>query len=341
MFKRIFISLFITLLSTQQVTAQPPQLGSKPVEVRKVETQSLGTVLNLTGSVRPRYETTIGSEVSGKVEKLLAEEGDTVKKDDILAQIDPDRYQALFKAAEARFKKTSQDLTRGHSLFEEGFLSKEELDQRQVNYDTAKAVWEVARIELNDDEVIAPFNGIITQRFVDPGEWLDRGDPVFEISDLSVVHVMIPLPERFVQQVSVGQKALLTVTPIGHQKFEGTVRAIIPKADQGKNYPVKIEVANPDGTLKNGMFALVRLTLKTPEEVIMVPKDAVIHRGEIDMIFVVRDQKAYRVTVHPGREQGTLVEVNGELEAGELVVVTGNEGLHDGDAVKIVNLPEE
>jgi membrane fusion protein (multidrug efflux system) len=341
MFRRIFISLFLTLLSTQQVTAQPFQQGSTPVEVRKVETQSLGTVLNLTGTVRPRYEATIGSEVSGKVEELLVEEGDTVKKDDVLAQIDPDRYQALFKAAEARFEKTSQDLTRGHSLFKEGFLSKEALDRRQVDHDSAKAVWEIALIELKDDTVTAPFNGIITRRFVDPGEWLDRGDPVFEISDLSVVHVMIPVPERFVQEVSPGQKALLTINPIGHQGFEGTVRAIIPKADQGKNYPVKIEVKNPDVTLKNGMFALVLLTLQTPEEVIMVPKDAVVHQGEIDMIFVVRDQKAQKITVHPGREQGALVEVNGEIKVGDLVVVTGNESLHDGDDVKVVNLPAD
>ncbi len=341
MIRLTFLSLFLPLLFTQQAAAQPLQQGSTPVEVHKVEKQSLGTILNLTGTVKPRYETTIGSEVAGKVEQLLVEEGDTVKKNDLLAQIDPDRYQALFKAAEARFKKTSQDLTRGRSLFEEGFISKEELDRRQVDHDTAEAAWEVARIELKDDKVTAPFNGIITQRFVDPGEWLDRGDPVFEISDLSVVHVMIPVPERYVQEVSPGQKAFLTVTSIDHQEFQGIVRAIIPKADEGKNYPVKIEVINPDGALKNGMFALVRLILKPPEEVIMVPKDAVIHRGESDILFVVRDQKAQEVTVHPGREQGALVEVNGELEAGDLVVVTGNEGLHDGDDVKIVNLPEE
>jgi membrane fusion protein (multidrug efflux system) len=334
-----FTAFFLSIFFIQAVMAQPPEQKNALVEVSKVEKRLLGTVVTLNGTVQARYETVIGAEVSGKVEKILVDEGDRVKGEELLALIDPDRYEALFKAAKARLDKASQDLTRGRSLYEEGFLSREELDRRQVNYDTASATWEIARIEHKDDKITAPFSGIVTQRFVDPGEWLDRGDPVFEISDISVVHVKAPLPERLVQNVTVGQEAILTVSSFPDREFRGVVRAVIPKADEGKNYPAKIELENPDGALKNGMFARVQLILQSPEEVLMISKDAIVRRENSDLLFVIQDGTAREVRVQTGREEGALIEVKGDLHDGDRVAVTGNENLRDGDAVKIVNLP--
>jgi len=338
-FLLLFLFLLPAALPTPGSEARSPHSRPAVVEVAKVVSKPIATTLSLNGTVRPRFETSVSTEVSGKIEKVFVEEGDRVNPKDLLARIDPERYTALLKAAAAEKKRTAGNLNRGRLLFEEGFLPREELERREAEADAAEAAWELARIDRKKSRVTAPFRGIITRRFVDPGVWLDRGDPIVEVSDLSVVHIIVPLPEKYLQKIAVGRSATLTVDAIPGREFPGRVKAVIPKADEGKNYPVKIVVDNPDLLLKNGMFTRVRLFLQAPFRVLMVPKDAVVHRTKGDAVFLVRDQKVRRIAVQTGREQGTFIEVAGELKAGDPVVVTGNEDLRNGQAVRIVQHP--
>ncbi len=341
--RKLFLLLLLLLpaaLPTPGSEAQPPAKGPVVVETAKVLSRSIATTLTLNGTVRPRYETVVSAEVAGSVEKIFVEEGDRVKAREPLARIDPERYTALLKAAEAKQQRTAGDLRRGRPLFAEGFLPEEELDRRRAEADAAEAAWELARIDRKHSRATAPFRGIITRRFVDPGAWLDRGDPIVEVSDLFVVHVALPVPGKYLQKIAVGQSATATVDAVPGREFSGRITAVIPKADEGKNYPVKIVINNSDFALKNGMFTRVTLHLKAPTPVLLVPKDAVVHRTGGDDVYIVRDGKAHRIAVQTGREKDNFVEIEGDpLKAGDPVVVTGNENLEDGQVVKILPLP--
>ena len=121
------------------------------------------------------------------------------------------------------------------------------------------------------------------------------------------------------------------------RKYKGIVDAIIPRADRaGRTFPVRIEIPNPKGTIKTGMLGRVTLPVGNSHKAILIPKDALVLSGVGKSVYVVNDQTAHLVQVKTGSAHGSLIEVEGNLKAGQQVVVRGNERLRPGQPVKVV-----
>jgi HlyD family secretion protein len=282
-------------------------------------------------------------------------------------EIDEKRAEVAEK--KAWVEKYAKDVERTKSLLTRDMVSLSEFNQAEANYLAAKAQYErtwrslrVAELGFRQEDIAAgeaeaqrlqakvqrlrndvqktiiraPVSGFITNRYVEVGQWLERGGSVAEIIDLATVLVRVAVHERDIRLVQVGDDALVTLDALPNRTFSGRVKYITPQADlASRTFPVKIEVPNtPDHAIKAGMFARVTLRTGSAQSSLCVPKDAVVRRASGQVVFVVEDAKAHMMPIKTGRTHEGLIEVvEGQLRPGAAVVVTGNESLQDQMAV--------
>lgn len=284
------------------------------------------------------------------------------------------------KRAEVAERKTwmakyAKDLERSKSMQNRDLVSMSEHDQVESNYQAAVAQYERARQALRVAELgfrvedvavaeaevqrlqsriqqlredirkmtlYAPVSGVITQRYTEVGMWVETGGKVADLVVLNPVLVLVPIPERDISRVRLGDAAEVTLDALPGRTFTGKVKHIIPQADPAsRTFPVKIEVPNtPELTFKAGMFARVILRAGAAQPRLFVSKDAVVRRSIGQGVFVVEENKARFVQIKPGNAYEGMLEVaEGKLKAGDLIVVTGNETLQDQAAVVVQGSP--
>jgi HlyD family secretion protein len=286
-----------------------------------------------------------------------------------LRQEEIEEKRAEVAEKRAWVEKYAKDVERTKSLMMRDMVSMSELNQAEASYLAAKAQYErtqrllrVAELGFRPEEIAAaeaevqrlqakvqrlredvqktvirsPVSGFITARYAEVGQWIERGGKVADIVDLAAVLVRVPVHERDIRLVQVGDEAVVTLDALPNRTFSGHVKHITPQADlASRTFPVKIEVPNtPDHAIKAGMFARVSLRTGSAQPGVFVPKDAVVRRASGQVVFVVEDAKARMVPIKTGRTHEGLVEVvEGKLRTGDTVVVTGNELLQDQMAV--------
>jgi multidrug efflux pump subunit AcrA (membrane-fusion protein) len=266
-------------------------------------------------------------------------------------------------------EKYAKDIERTKSLLTRDMVSLSEFNQAEANYLAAKAQYErtlrslrVAELGFRQEDIAAstaeaqrlqakvqrlrddvqktviraPVSGFITNRHVEVGQWLERGGRVADIIDLATVLVRVPVHERDIRLIRVGDVAIVTLDALPNRTFTGHVKYMTPQADlASRTFPVRIEVPNtPDYDIKAGMFARVTLRTAAAQLSVFVPKDAVVRRASGQVVFVVEDAKAHMVPIKTGRtHEGFIEVVEAQLTPGVAVVVTGNEVLQDQMAV--------
>lgn len=224
--------------------------------------------------------------------------------------------------------------------------------------------------DLAQHQITAPFDGYVTEKQTEVGQWITKGGPVVELVEVDDVEVEVPVLESYLSQLHLSMKATVTIGALPGESWEAPVVAIVPQADvRSRSFPVKVRLKNrpgPGGVLfKPGMFARVTLPVSSTPRAMLVPKDALVLGGETPAVFVVDpmpngpppgsppspgppaeggppggpapDGTARRVPVELGEAKAGLIEVRGGLKPGDRVVVEGNERLFPGCPVTIVN----
>lgn len=202
---------------------------------------------------------------------------------------------------------------------------------------------EVYRLEdiIERHRVTAPFSGYVVKEHTEVGQWVKSGDPIVEIVELDVVDLEALVLEDYIQQIRVGTPARIEIGALPHQAFTGEVAVIVAQADlRSRTFPVRVRVNNQlEGTvpmLKSGMFARVTLPVGQPELATFVPKDSIVLGGPTPVVYRVDGQTVQPIPVQLGVASGGLMQVAGDLQAGQTVVVEGNERLTPGQSVAIV-----
>jgi RND family efflux transporter MFP subunit len=198
----------------------------------------------------------------------------------------------------------------------------------------AEAALAAVRVRIRDLTVTAPFAGTIVQRMVEPGESVSPAVPSFVLAQLDVIHVELAVPERHRTGLRVGQAATVTVDSLPGKSFSGRIAEISPTAAAAsRSFVVKVRVPNSQGLLQPGMFARGTLVTASRPDVLQIRERAVLTTAGGSVIFVVQGGRAVRRAVTLGEHQDGLVEIRSGVQAGELVVIEGQEGLTDNQAV--------
>jgi RND family efflux transporter MFP subunit len=202
----------------------------------------------------------------------------------------------------------------------------------------------------------APFPGFVTQKFTDVGAWVSRGEPLVEVVQLDPIEMVVNVPQKYIGRI---QESLANTeepfeTELSFDSVErtltGTILRVVPQADlKTRSFPVRIRLENPklgdSHLLKPGMLGRAQVGIGTAVQMLMIKKDALVLGGNTQRVFkiVKRDgnETAVPLNVKTGASVGNWIEVTGDLEAGDLVVVEGNERLRPNQAVKVVDILQE
>ena len=344
------------LLPAGQVIAQGR--GPARVEVSSVVEREVAPSVRLVGTIRPQLRTTVASEVAGIVTALPVDEGVFVRKGDLLCKLRdaPRRFahdeavarlselEAGLAVRQAEFDKAKFEKDRTERLWNMQRSTDKERNDTLADLEAARGRVDQAKFALEAQgavvrrladllartEIHAPYDGSVTIKHTEIGSWVNDGGGIVELLDLSTVRVRVNVPEACVAFCEVGSETYITVDAL-NRDFAGQVSRVIPIADeQARTFPVDVDIPNPERALKAGMFVRAMVPSGPKAVRLLIPKDAVLRRGPIPMVFVVRSsekgQMAEMLPVEILSEVLDYVAVKKQgLSAGDQVIVRGNE----------------
>jgi multidrug efflux pump subunit AcrA (membrane-fusion protein) len=214
----------------------------------------------------------------------------------------------------------------------------EERQALQARLRAAEAAQRLAMTELQNTVVTAPMEGIVSHRYVDPGAYMTTTKmPIVTLVAMETLKVRVPISERDIGQIRPGLKTRLQVDAYPDETFTGSVRRLSPTIDPAsRSGEVEISLANADLRLKPGMFAKVTLILDQRQDVVVIPRDALVQGKNGRAVFVVRDGVAHLQPVTTGLESDTMVEIRTGLEPATEIVLSGQHNLKDKAAIQVV-----
>lgn len=335
----------LLLEDTAQVAVIAPA-----VQVETIQEEQIQNILKFNGTVLADEDAVAGSEIAGKVQRILVKEGDSVAKGQALVLLDSSDYQASLQLAEAELQKALTALSLAQTtfeqtsaLFEAGAVSSHDFDQAQAGLDVARADEQAARTGVNlaaksveRTTVKSPINGQIYNLTVLSGQMVSPGLPLMMIADTSKVDVIFNIPQLNINELSQpGLKARVFVEGNG-QPLAGTLQSVSPVATPtARAFEARLTVDNPHKLLKPGMFVQIELDTGQVKRLLTVPANAVVDIQGQHCIYVVKEGKASQKSVTTGEMVGDRVEILTEIDAAEQIIVTGVNRLRDGDAINV------
>lgn len=310
------------LVRTETVTKAPLDLG-----------------FSVNGNFIPSQELSFSSEKSGRVVKVLVQEGDAVRTGQVLATIRVDQLNVDLQNAEAVYQNAQKDLARYESAFATGGVTEQQLEQARLAVKNAKSRIDQIGINIGDATIRSSINGIINERKVEPGSVLAPGTPMFDIVNVSRLKLKVAVSEAQITQIKKGDEVKVTASVFPDREFTGKVTFIAPKADQSLNFPVEIEVNNNTSQdLKAGMYGSAHFENDTQSMAMMVPRTAFVGGVSANRLFLLTPDSTARIhQVTAGRIIEDQVEVLAGLQEGDIVITSGQVNLSDGTHVSPVH----
>jgi RND family efflux transporter MFP subunit len=335
--------------SGDAAAAQLSREAAAPVRVKTVAVteRPMPEYLALTGTLRANEQSDVAANVIGKVVQTFVERGQPVKQGQIVATIDSrlSKFVAVaaaaqLHAAESQLEEARRDCERVQHLLEAGAISQAEFDRQTAACTTQQ--WSAAAVEaqqsqatkvLGDSLIRAPFDGIVGERFVNVGQYVEARTAVASIYQADPIRIQLTVPEANVAAIALGMPVTFTVAAYGDDPFVGNIRYISPNVREAtRDLVVEALLANRDGRLKPGMFGTGRIVLATPRTPV-VPTSVLVRDDSGARLFVVVGSQIEERMVQLGEPKDDVVAVLRGVSVGERVVDKPGPDVRDGASV--------
>jgi membrane fusion protein, multidrug efflux system len=325
--------------ATDKKTPGQADEAAIPVEVvAPVRGEVLATYTG-TATLEAEADAEVVAKVSAEVRRLAVEEGDTVRAGQLLALLDDRQLRLQAAQTRAAFAKAERDYKRKVELHQKGLVAAGAFESLKYDLENLRAAYDLAQLSLSYTEIRAPFAGIVSARRIKLGQMVQLGDRLFRVTDPTPLKASFFVPERELQRLKIGQPATVQLDALGGQTFPAIVSLVSPTIDATTaTFKVTLEVNDKAGVVKPGMFARVGIVFERRANALTIPRAATLESDGATTVFVVAEGKANERTVTLGLSNGAHVEIASGLAAEEKVVVVGQNGLKDGNAVRIVSL---
>jgi len=318
------------------------------VEVAKVESMTLVDETQAVGSLRSRQGVMLRPEVGGRVKQIFFNDGQRVRKGQLMVQFDDQLPQAQLAQSRAELSIAEANHKRNQELVAQNFISQRSLDESAAALEVSRAKLSLAQATLQRLQVLAPFDGIAGLKQINVGDYLKDGADMVNVEDIDAVLLDFRLPERFQTKIRAGQKAQLTVDALPGRPFSAIIQAVDPLIEpNGRSVGVRGCIDNRQQQLRPGMFARVNAVFGSRENALVIPEEAIIPQGgRTFVVKIVPGDKpevkvSERVAVKVGLRLPGKVEILEGLSAGDTVVTAGHQRLQkDGTAVRVVDLSQ-
>lgn len=324
--------------------AQPSGKGggsgaALPVITAPVLRESFADRVEALGTTKANETVAITANVTEGVSEILFEDGQQVKKGDILLTLEKNEEAAELKAAQALLDERKASYKRAQNLEKQQALSTATLEERQALLRQIEGNIEAIRSRIDDRIVKAPFDGMLGLRQVSPGTLVKPGDVITTIDDLGRIKVDFDVPSVFLNNLRAGLPIEGRVEAFGDQVFEGVVSTVGTQVDPvTRTVTVRAVLPNPEMLLKPGLLMSVIL-FKNPRQALMIPEEALIQKEDKFFVFVVAQKNGQSVAAQKFIAIGSRlpgdVEVTQGLAQGDQVIIHGNMNLRDGQPVSI------
>jgi membrane fusion protein (multidrug efflux system) len=275
-------------------------------------------------------------EIPGRLEQVAAN-GSRVVAGEEIARLDATLERARLRQAELHLREARSHLQRIDGLKRSEVASEKTHEDARTAVDLRLAEFDAAREQLERKTLRAPFDGVIAETRVDPGEVIGAGIPIATFMHMGALTLTIGVPGYQVGRVREGAEAVVSVPALPGERFAGRVGRVAPAAAEGRHlFEVEVLVPNSDGRLRPGMSARAAIVTTTLEGVVVAPLEAVVERGGRRTVFLVEAGKARAVDVGEAPLHGDHVLIAVGSQGVELVV-RGQHGLRDGTAVRVDN----
>jgi membrane fusion protein (multidrug efflux system) len=304
-----------------------------PVETAVIETDDMEAFLDGSSTLYAEETVDVVSQATGVVVEVLAEEGDRVRKGELLARMDYEELELAERRARSEFERLQANFQRAGKLQKEDLIAEE--DFQQIKFDLARAEIDrqQAELDLEHTRILSPISGTVVSREIRVGQLVRENDTVYQMVDFNSLVAPVFLPEKYLGNLRAGQQAFLTTPSLGDRKIPGAILRISPMVDsQSGTVEVTVGLKESDD-LRPGMFASVQLVLDRHLNVVVIQKRAIVYDNELPYVFVVENGTASRRRINLGYQDETRAEVTSGLEEGEVIVVVGQSALKDGSTV--------
>ena len=312
-----------------------------PVEVTAPVRGEMLAMYSGTATLEAEADAEVIAKVNGEVRRLYVEEGDRVKAGQILAQLDDRQLRLQAAQTRAALAKSERDFNRQLELHGKGLVSAGAFEGLKYDLDNQRAADDLARLNLSYSEIRAPFAGVVSTRHVKMGQEIAIGAKIFRVTDPTPLKASVFVPERELARLKPGQSATIAVDALAGRTFPAIVKLVSPTVDAATaTFKVTLEVNDPAGDLKPGMFSRVGIVFERRSDTLTIPRVALIDTDGSANVFVVNAGKAEQRPIKTGLANAGKVEVIEGLKGAEQVVIVGQTGLKDGNPVRVVSLEQ-
>jgi membrane fusion protein, multidrug efflux system len=306
----------------------PPAM---PVEVAVARADTVVDAILATGQIEAVQSVELRPEVEGRIAEILVREGALVGRGAALFKVDDAELKAEVARAEADRDLARQSLARTKELLGQKASSQSELERAEATARSTEAQLQLLKVRLDRTLVRAPFAGVVGQRFVSLGDYVTTDTRLVTLQTVSPQRAAFQVPERYADQLKRGQQVTFRVAALRGKEFTGRVNFVDPIVQlPGRTITVKALTPNPRRELQAGMFIEARLATAVRPNAVVIPEDAVLPLQGATFVWVIVNGKATRRPLEVGVRTPGFVEAKTGVEAGEQVVVGGQERLAEG-----------
>ncbi len=308
-------------------------LPSASVRVQRIESVKQPAVEEVVGTVQPKLRAALEAKISGRITRLAVTLGQAVKQGDVLVELASQEIQARLDQAQATLRQTELDFNRTANLRKQDAATQAELDAAQTRYHVAKAALAEAEALAGYAKIIAPFDGVLARKLADEGDLAMPGKPLLELEGRAGLRLVADVPSVLAGHIVPGAKVAVRVETLP-DPLTGTLAEIAPGADPAsRTVLMKVDLPETRG-LRAGLFG--RLAVPAGEKsCLFVPAQALVRRGQLEVLFVAADGKAQMRLVRSGKQAEQGIEILSGLAAGEAIVVEGAATLRDGQPLQV------
>lgn len=320
-----------------EVTVAQRQVDRIAVSVDSVNMGTISDKVISTGVLEAAEVLNVISETQGRITNIYREKGQWVKAGDVILKVDDEVISANVLTAEANYAQFERDIERLTRLSEGNAVTKRDLEQATIGQKKAKADLITASKALSNTTIKAPIAGYINNDYVTLGQFLGGGSPVCEIVNNTILKLNIKVTEREVYKIIPGQTVGIHIPVFADKEFSGRITSIAEKADMAMKFNVEISLANNGSDhLKSGLYAEAILPVESGEKLI-IRKSAILGSMEKPVVYTAENGVASRREIITGRSNNDFVEVLGGLTRNELLIVSGQLNIKNGDNIRIVD----
>lgn len=356
-----FLNTAVMTLFAMMVTTAFAEERLSPVKVARATMLPIYREVPLSGSVMARRVSLLSPKVNGIVDEVYADDGDSVKKADILMRLDNTlakmemaRDAAASEEAAARLEEAIRQRDEAAILVKKKHVSNTAYLAASAEVKMNRAVLKRLQAQLRHQQetvhrhtVKAPFDGVIGKKLVEIGQWVETGDGVFELVEVDKLRIDVPVPQRYFSLITLGTPVTVQFDALPEKTFDAAVTSTIPVgSDAARTFSMRIDMDNLNRSVAPGMSARVNFLLKPEndiEESMVLPRDAVVKSPNGDeRVWLVKEEenvlRVESVAVKTGRSYKEFVElIKGGIKVGDRIVVRGNEILEQGQKIRIVS----